>query len=105
MGILLVYDVTDERSFGSEYDGNEKKANEREKRSQAWYKKKDVRNWFSNIEQHASEGVNKILIGNKCDMEEKRVRVFYSIHLGIRRYGLTELYRLLRLFLRSKAKH
>lgn len=35
MGILLVYDVTDERSFGSEYDGNEKKANEREKRSQA----------------------------------------------------------------------
>jgi hypothetical protein len=33
----------------------------------------DVRNWFSNIEQHASEGVNKILIGNKCDMEDKRV--------------------------------
>ncbi|KAI8341055.1 ras family-domain-containing protein [Chlamydoabsidia padenii] len=49
MGILLVYDVTDERSFGN------------------------VRNWFSNIEQHANEGVNKILIGNKCDMEEKRV--------------------------------
>lgn len=34
----------------------------------------DVRNWFSNIEQHATEGVNKILIGNKCDMEDKRVR-------------------------------
>ncbi|KAL9542935.1 GTPase Ypt2 [Mucor bainieri] len=33
----------------------------------------DVRTWFSNIEQHASEGVNKILIGNKCDMEDKRV--------------------------------
>ncbi|CEG79597.1 Putative Ras-like protein Rab-8A [Rhizopus microsporus] len=49
MGILLVYDVTDERSFSN------------------------VRNWFSNIEQHASEGVNKILIGNKSDMEEKRV--------------------------------
>ncbi|KAI9301487.1 GTP-binding protein ypt2 [Cunninghamella echinulata] len=49
MGILLVYDVTDERSFGN------------------------VRNWFSNIEQHANEGVNKILIGNKCDMEDKRV--------------------------------
>ncbi|CAO3594581.1 unnamed protein product [Absidia cylindrospora] len=49
MGILLVYDVTDERSFAN------------------------VRNWFSNIEQHANEGVNKILIGNKCDMEEKRV--------------------------------
>ncbi|KAL0074782.1 ras family-domain-containing protein [Phycomyces blakesleeanus] len=49
MGILLVYDVTDERSFGN------------------------VRNWFSNIEQHASEGVNKILIGNKCDVEDKRI--------------------------------
>nr|CAG8603822.1 14009_t:CDS:2 [Entrophospora candida] len=31
----------------------------------------DIRNWFSNIEQHASEGVNKILIGNKCDWVEK----------------------------------
>uniref|UniRef100_A0A1D1ZIW7 Ras-related protein Rab-8A n=1 Tax=Anthurium amnicola TaxID=1678845 RepID=A0A1D1ZIW7_9ARAE len=49
MGILLVYDVTDERSFNN------------------------IRNWFSNIEQHASEGVNKILIGNKCDWLEKKV--------------------------------
>merc|ERR1711916_304757 len=35
MGILLVYDVTDETSFMS------------------------VRNWIRNIEQHATEGVNK----------------------------------------------
>ncbi|KAF9132193.1 GTP-binding protein [Mortierella sp. 14UC] len=49
MGILLVYDVTDERSFSN------------------------IRNWFSNIEQHASEGVNKILIGNKCDMPDKKM--------------------------------
>jgi len=48
MGILLVYDVTDERSFNN------------------------IRTWFSNVEQHATEGVNKILIGNKCDWEEKR---------------------------------
>ena len=34
---------------------------------------KDIRTWFSNVEQHATEGVNKILIGNKCDWEEKRV--------------------------------
>jgi Ras family len=32
----------------------------------------DIRTWFSNVEQHASESVNKILIGNKCDWEEKR---------------------------------
>ncbi|KAM5365593.1 hypothetical protein ACJZ2D_010928 [Fusarium nematophilum] len=49
MGILLVYDVTDERSFNN------------------------IRTWFQNVEQHATEGVNKILIGNKCDWEEKRV--------------------------------
>ena len=33
----------------------------------------DISTWFSNVEQHATEGVNKILIGNKCDWEEKRV--------------------------------
>ncbi|KAJ2764695.1 GTP-binding protein [Coemansia nantahalensis] len=49
MGILLVYDVTDERSFNN------------------------IENWHMNVEQHASEGVNKILIGNKCDVEERRV--------------------------------
>jgi len=48
MGILLVYDVTDEKSFNN------------------------IRTWFSNVEQHATEGVRKILIGNKCDWEEKR---------------------------------
>lgn len=33
----------------------------------------DIRTWFANVEQHATEGVNKILIGNKCDWEDKRV--------------------------------
>jgi len=32
----------------------------------------DIRTWFSNVEQHATEGVNKILIGNKCDWDDKR---------------------------------
>lgn len=32
----------------------------------------DIRTWHANIEQHASEGVNKILIGNKCDWSDKR---------------------------------
>ncbi|KAM0906615.1 hypothetical protein ACQ4PT_016666 [Festuca glaucescens] len=49
MGILLVYDVTDESSFNN------------------------IRNWIRNIEQHASDNVNKILVGNKVDMDAKRV--------------------------------
>lgn len=49
MGILLVYDVTDEQSF------------------------LNIRNWIRNIEQHAAESVNKILIGNKCDMTEDKL--------------------------------
>ena len=49
MGILLVYDVTDEKSFGN------------------------IRNWIKNIEQHASESVNKILVGNKCDLTDQKV--------------------------------
>ncbi|KAF1881128.1 hypothetical protein Lal_00023161 [Lupinus albus] len=44
MGILLVYDVTDELSFNN------------------------IRNWIRNIEQHASDNVNKILVGNKADL-------------------------------------
>ena len=43
MGILLVYDVTNEQSFAS------------------------VDNWMAAIQQHASESVNKVLLGNKAD--------------------------------------
>ena len=32
----------------------------------------DIRTWHANIEQHASEGVNKVLIGNKSDWSDKR---------------------------------
>lgn len=46
MGILLVYSVDDEASFNN------------------------VRNWMKNIETHASSSVNKILVGNKCDVSE-----------------------------------
>ncbi|KAL5070244.1 hypothetical protein RYX36_021131 [Vicia faba] len=48
MGILLVYDVTDEASFNN------------------------IRIWIRNIEQHASDNVNKILVGNKADMDESK---------------------------------
>ena len=34
----------------------------------------DIRNWYKDVEQHASEGVCKILVGNKSDWADKRVR-------------------------------
>ena len=42
MGILLVYDVTDEASFNN------------------------IRNWMRNIEQHASDNVNKVWQASLC---------------------------------------
>lgn len=67
MGILLVYDVTDERSFNSKLLYNISLLYHLSTYAQ------DIRTWHANIEQHASEGVNKILIGNKSDWVEKRV--------------------------------
>jgi len=49
MGVLLVYDVTDDKSFAN------------------------IKNWIRNIEQHASENINKVLVGNKCDLADKRL--------------------------------
>ena len=49
MGVAVVYDVTYRKSF------------------------MNISNWLKNIEQHASEGVIKFLVGNKCDMESQRV--------------------------------
>eukprot|EP00127_Corallochytrium_limacisporum_P000883 Clim_evm16s29 gene=Clim_evmTU16s29 len=48
MGILLVYDITNAQSF------------------------ENIKNWVRNIEAHASEEVEKMILGNKCDMEDKR---------------------------------
>jgi len=47
-GILLVYDVTDRQTFLS------------------------IRNWVAQIQMHADVNVNKILIGNKCDVQDQR---------------------------------
>lgn len=74
MGILLVYDVTDERSFDSLFLLSSHLLSPlfvTPTNNPTLYI--DIRTWFSNVEQHATEGVNKILIGNKCDWEEKRV--------------------------------
>ena len=48
-GILLLYDVTDKDSF------------------------KNLSNWLIEIEKNASKNVLKVLIGNKSDLEDKRV--------------------------------
>ena len=48
-GILLLYDVTDKESF------------------------KNLSNWLIEIEKNASKNILRILIGNKCDLEDKRV--------------------------------
>lgn len=56
MGILLVYDVSDESSFAN------------------------VRNWMRQIEQNAAENVNRILIGNKADIDpSERVSVCFVL--------------------------
>lgn len=51
MGILLVYDVSDEESFTN------------------------VRNWMRQIDQNAAENVNRILIGNKADVDPTERKV------------------------------
>lgn len=48
MGIMLVYDITDEKSF------------------------ENIKNWIRNIEENASADVEKMLLGNKCELNDKR---------------------------------
>ena len=48
-GILLLYDVTDRESF------------------------KNLSNWLIEIEKNANKNILKVLIGNKTDLEEKRI--------------------------------
>ncbi|XP_065919136.1 ras-related protein ORAB-1-like isoform X2 [Dysidea avara] len=48
-GIIVVYDVTDQESFTS------------------------VKQWLEEVDKYASTNVSKLLIGNKCDLTDKRV--------------------------------
>lgn len=47
-GIIVVYDVTDEDSFTA------------------------VQRWLSEIDRYCHEHVNKMLVGNKCDLHQKK---------------------------------
>ena len=49
MGIMLVYDITNQKSF------------------------ENIAKWLRNIDEHANEDVEKMILGNKCDMEDSRV--------------------------------
>ena len=49
MGILMVYDVGDKKSF------------------------EHIKEWTKSIDQHASETAVKILVGNKCDIPQPNV--------------------------------
>jgi small GTP-binding protein len=53
-GICVVYDVTDMDSFNN------------------------VKQWLQEIDRYATEGVNKLLVGNKSDMADKKV-VEYTV--------------------------
>lgn len=48
MGIMLVYDITNGKTF------------------------ENISKWLRNIDEHANEDVEKMILGNKCDMEDKR---------------------------------
>ena len=48
-GIILTYDVTDQNSF------------------------KNIRNWIKQIEANAQTNVCKVLVGNKCDKDDRKV--------------------------------
>ena len=60
MGIMLVYDITNEKSFDN------------------------IKNWIRNIEEHASADVEKMILGNKCDMNDRRQ---VNIWLEVRWYS------------------
>ena len=63
-GILLIFDVTDKDSF------------------------KNLSNWLIEIEKNASKNVLKVLIGNKTDLEEKRVITYNQGKEFADTYGL-----------------
>ncbi|OMJ23038.1 Ras-related protein Rab-8A [Smittium culicis] len=51
----------------------------------------DIHNWIRKVEQYANEGVNKILIGNKCDILERKVITTEQGKALATEYGLSFL--------------
>ena len=63
-GILLIYDVTEKDSFNN------------------------LNNWLIKIEKNANKNVLKVLIGNKTDLEDKRVISYKQGKEFADKYGL-----------------
>lgn len=60
----MVYDVTEKESFSN------------------------LHNWSNEIQKHATEGVRKLLVGNKCDLENRAITYEegneYAVSQGIK---------------------
>ena len=71
-GVLVVYDITDRESF------------------------ENLNSWLIEIEKNANKNVYKLLIGNKCDLEEKRIKIiikyFYFYNKYIKKKLIFKIY-------------
>jgi Ras-related protein Rab-1A len=54
-GIVVVYDVTDQDSFDN------------------------VKQWLNEVDCHSSKNVQKLLVGNKCDLVSKKVVQYETV--------------------------
>ena len=50
----------------------------------------NVKQWLQEIDRYATEGVNKLLVGNKSDMSDKKVVEYTVAKVRIGSLSLTE---------------
>lgn len=54
----------------------------------------NVKQWLQEIDRYATEGVNKLLVGNKSDMSDKKVVEYTVAKVRIRFLSLMERVRI-----------